>query len=92
MRACALLGNRQHTFVKDKFFITTTNIDISDGLANDAHGKLVHMEFNEEITCAEYGGISRPHIYKPYPDRTEAGNQPISLATRGSDVVFSSRT
>ncbi|GBN45483.1 hypothetical protein AVEN_271720-1 [Araneus ventricosus] len=32
------------------------------------------------------------HIYKPYPDRTEAGNQPISLATRGSDVVLSSRT
>ncbi|GBN66089.1 hypothetical protein AVEN_80521-1 [Araneus ventricosus] len=33
-----------------------------------------------------------PHIYKPYPDRTEAGNQPIPLATRGSDVVFSSLT
>ncbi|GBN42760.1 hypothetical protein AVEN_131530-1 [Araneus ventricosus] len=32
------------------------------------------------------------HIYKPYPDRTEAGNQSISLATRNSDVVFSSRT
>ncbi|GBN30496.1 hypothetical protein AVEN_137179-1 [Araneus ventricosus] len=32
------------------------------------------------------------HIYKPYPDRTEAGNQSISLATRSSDVVFSSRT
>ncbi|GBN81363.1 hypothetical protein AVEN_136596-1 [Araneus ventricosus] len=30
------------------------------------------------------------HIYKPYPDRTEAGNQSISLATRSSDVVFSS--
>ncbi|GBM46471.1 hypothetical protein AVEN_78612-1 [Araneus ventricosus] len=34
----------------------------------------------------------RLHNYKPYPDRTEAGNQPISLATRGSDVIFSSRT
>ncbi|GBO07345.1 hypothetical protein AVEN_158779-1 [Araneus ventricosus] len=32
------------------------------------------------------------HFYKPYPDRIEAGNQPISLATTGSDVVFSSRT
>ncbi|GBO27621.1 hypothetical protein AVEN_239945-1 [Araneus ventricosus] len=32
------------------------------------------------------------HIYKPYPDRTEAGNQSISLATRSNDVVFSSRT
>ncbi|GBN24295.1 hypothetical protein AVEN_32307-1 [Araneus ventricosus] len=32
------------------------------------------------------------HIYKPYPDGTEAGNQPISLATRGSDIVFSSHT
>ncbi|GBN53253.1 hypothetical protein AVEN_16524-1 [Araneus ventricosus] len=36
--------------------------------------------------------MSRQHIYKPYPDRTEAGNQSISLATRSSDVVFSSRT
>ncbi|GBL94483.1 hypothetical protein AVEN_235588-1 [Araneus ventricosus] len=36
--------------------------------------------------------ITGLHIYKPYPDRTEAGKQPISLATRGSDVVFSSRT
>ncbi|GBO24844.1 hypothetical protein AVEN_96730-1 [Araneus ventricosus] len=37
-------------------------------------------------------GCSGTHIYKPYPDRTEAGNQSISLATRSSDVVFSSRT
>ncbi|GBN65192.1 hypothetical protein AVEN_8427-1, partial [Araneus ventricosus] len=36
--------------------------------------------------------LSGWYIYKPYPDRTEAGNQTISLATRGSDVVFSSRT
>ncbi|GBL81975.1 hypothetical protein AVEN_50556-1 [Araneus ventricosus] len=36
--------------------------------------------------------VARVHIYKPYPDRTEAGNQSISLATRSSDVVFSSRT
>ncbi|GBN81629.1 hypothetical protein AVEN_161517-1 [Araneus ventricosus] len=35
---------------------------------------------------------ARWHIYKPYPDRTEAGNQSLSLATRSSDVVFSSRT
>ncbi|GBN80446.1 hypothetical protein AVEN_181411-1 [Araneus ventricosus] len=32
------------------------------------------------------------HIYKPYPDRTGAGNHSISLAIRSSDVVFSSRT
>ncbi|GBM59929.1 hypothetical protein AVEN_4001-1 [Araneus ventricosus] len=32
------------------------------------------------------------HIYKPYPDRTEAGNQPIPLATRAGDVTPSSRT
>nr|GBN36163.1 hypothetical protein AVEN_229152-1 [Araneus ventricosus] len=31
------------------------------------------------------------HIFKPYPDRTEAGNESISLATRSSDVVFISR-
>ncbi|GBM62635.1 hypothetical protein AVEN_103625-1 [Araneus ventricosus] len=35
---------------------------------------------------------TRLHIYKPYPDRTEAGNQSISLATRSTNVVFSSRT
>ncbi|GBM26126.1 hypothetical protein AVEN_87279-1 [Araneus ventricosus] len=36
--------------------------------------------------------MSGLHIYKPYPDRTEAENQPISLATRGSDITFSSCT
>ncbi|GBO28926.1 hypothetical protein AVEN_66358-1 [Araneus ventricosus] len=50
-----------------------------------------------EITClmdkrTKKIAFSGQHIYKPYPDRTEAGNQPISLATRRSDVVYSSRT
>ncbi|GBM48511.1 hypothetical protein AVEN_274226-1 [Araneus ventricosus] len=45
---CVMLENRLHTFVEDKFHITTTNIDVSGGLANGAHGKLVHVEFNEE--------------------------------------------
>ncbi|GBN74078.1 hypothetical protein AVEN_273050-1 [Araneus ventricosus] len=47
--------------------------------------------FSSPCTCTcliETG----PHIYKPYLDRTEAGNQPISLALRSSDVVSSSRT
>ncbi|GBN68281.1 hypothetical protein AVEN_98479-1 [Araneus ventricosus] len=43
---------------------------------------------NEEALCK----WAWRHIDKPYPDRTEAGNQSISLATRGSDVVFSSPT
>lgn len=36
------------TFVVGKFYIITTNIDVADGLANGAFGKLVHVEFNEE--------------------------------------------
>ncbi|XP_043504558.1 ATP-dependent DNA helicase pfh1-like [Polistes fuscatus] len=35
-------------FVKDVFYIITTNIDVSDGLANGAVGKLVHIEYNED--------------------------------------------
>ena len=36
------------TFVIGKFYIVTTNIDVADGLANGAFGRLVHVEFNEE--------------------------------------------
>ncbi|GFU35351.1 ATP-dependent DNA helicase [Trichonephila clavipes] len=31
-------------FVKDIYYMITTNIDVSDGLANGADGKLVHIE------------------------------------------------
>ncbi|GFV98902.1 ATP-dependent DNA helicase [Trichonephila clavipes] len=31
-------------FVKDIYYMITTNIDVSDGLANGAVGKLVHIE------------------------------------------------
>ncbi|GBM06148.1 hypothetical protein AVEN_265204-1 [Araneus ventricosus] len=55
MCACALLENELHTFFEEKFYITTTNIDFSDDLSNGAHGKLKHVEFNEETTFAEYG-------------------------------------
>ncbi|GBN13863.1 hypothetical protein AVEN_274455-1 [Araneus ventricosus] len=48
-------------------------------------------EKNRFVAWGRRDWITRPHIYKPYPDRTEAGNQPISLATRSSDVVSSSR-
>ncbi|GBM01223.1 hypothetical protein AVEN_253621-1 [Araneus ventricosus] len=60
---------------------------------------LVHVrsdvEFQTSSNCCslEVGNcVAGWHIYKPYPDRTEAGNQSTSLATRSSDVVFSSRT
>ncbi|CAF4914716.1 unnamed protein product [Pieris macdunnoughi] len=35
-------------FVPNVFYMITTNIDVSDGLANGAVGKLVHLEFNDE--------------------------------------------
>lgn len=34
--------------VKDKPYIITTNIDVVDGLANGAVGKLHHIEFNDD--------------------------------------------
>ena len=36
------------TFVIGKFYIVTTNIDVADGSANGAFGKLVYIEFNED--------------------------------------------
>lgn len=38
----------QIIFVINKFYIITTNIDVVDGLANGAVGKLVHIEQNEQ--------------------------------------------
>lgn len=35
-------------FVPNVFYMITRNIDVSDGLANGAVGKLVHLEFNDE--------------------------------------------
>ncbi|GBM37090.1 Mariner Mos1 transposase [Araneus ventricosus] len=56
---------------------------------------LPHPPYSPDIAPSDYNlfrSMARLHIYKPYPDRTEAGNQSLSLATRSSDVVFSSRT
>lgn len=36
-------------FVKNVHYMITTNIDVSDGLANGAVGKLVHIDLNEAI-------------------------------------------
>ena len=36
------------TFVLNKFYLITTNIDVSDGLANGAIGRLVRIEYNED--------------------------------------------
>lgn len=40
------------TFLTGKYYIITTNIDVTDGLANGAIGKLCHIgvDENEEIS------------------------------------------
>ncbi|GBM48291.1 hypothetical protein AVEN_98037-1 [Araneus ventricosus] len=50
------------------------------------------QEHSHAYSASTHRALSGQHIYKPYPDRTETENQPLSLATRDSDVVFSSRT
>ena len=36
------------TFVINKYYIITTNIDVTDGLCNGTVGKLVHLDFDKE--------------------------------------------
>ncbi|GFT72773.1 ATP-dependent DNA helicase [Trichonephila clavipes] len=38
----------QTVYVNNIYYMITTNIDVRDGLANGAVGKLVHVETNEE--------------------------------------------
>ncbi|GBO26685.1 hypothetical protein AVEN_65678-1 [Araneus ventricosus] len=91
MRTRALLENRLYTFVKEKFYITTTNIDVSDGLANVAHGKLVHVEFNEGnnvfIVWLEFNDSSKISCSMDWHNYHE---MPLILA-RDFDVNFADK-
>ncbi|GBM95830.1 hypothetical protein AVEN_242835-1 [Araneus ventricosus] len=85
----------------NKEYIKGDNLKSLEQLSNDFESLLnPQTSFLSDVNLI-CGGVSIPahknifcarsHIYKPYPDRTEEGNQSISLATRSSDVVFSSR-
>ena len=50
-----------------KFYIVTTNIDVSDGLSNGAFGKLVHVEFNEENKVCR--------VWMEFPDAQRIGQK-----------------
>lgn len=54
-------------FVSGKFYMLTTNIDVSDGLANGAMGKLVHIELSEanEVT----------RVWMEFPNSPKAGEK-----------------
>ncbi|CAB3232814.1 unnamed protein product [Arctia plantaginis] len=42
----------QITFVKGKYYLITTNIDVSDGSVNGTVGKLILLDFNEDnVVC-----------------------------------------
>ncbi|XP_049302993.1 ATP-dependent DNA helicase PIF1-like [Bactrocera dorsalis] len=53
--------------VLDKWYIITTNLDVSDGLANGAVGKLVHIETDEA------GAVTR--VWLEFPDSPKAGRR-----------------
>ncbi|GFW38038.1 ATP-dependent DNA helicase [Trichonephila clavipes] len=48
----------QTTFVVNIYYMTTTNIDVSDGLANGAVGKLVHAETDNNGVVTIAWGLS----------------------------------
>ncbi|GBP91921.1 hypothetical protein EVAR_103570_1 [Eumeta japonica] len=54
-------------FVPNVFYMITTNIDVSDGLANGAVGKLVHLEFNDE------GDVNV--VWLDFPDSQKIGQK-----------------
>ncbi|CAF4942161.1 unnamed protein product [Pieris macdunnoughi] len=64
-------------FVPNVFYMITTNIDVSDGLANGAVGKLVHLEFNDE------GDVNV--IWLDFPDSPKI--VAVSLATEIQPVA-----
>lgn len=51
----------------DKWYIITTNLDVSDGLANGAVGKLVHIETDEA------GAVTR--VWLEFPDSPKTGQK-----------------
>ncbi|GFR06884.1 ATP-dependent DNA helicase [Trichonephila clavata] len=48
----------QIIYVKNIYYMITTNIDVTDGLANGAVGKLVHVETNDEGLVMTICGLS----------------------------------
>ncbi|GFS97424.1 hypothetical protein TNCV_733561 [Trichonephila clavipes] len=44
------------SFVVDKSCVITANIDVADGLANEAFGKLSHFEFDDQNRVLQEGG------------------------------------
>ncbi|GFS86446.1 ATP-dependent DNA helicase [Trichonephila clavipes] len=57
----------QTVYVKNIYYMITTNIDVTDGLANGAVGKLVHVETN-------YEGLVKT-IWLEFPDLSQIGKK-----------------
>ncbi|GFV09844.1 hypothetical protein TNCV_2598981 [Trichonephila clavipes] len=57
----------QTVYVKNIYYMITTNIDVADGLANGAVGKLVHVETN-------YEGLVKT-IWLEFPDLPQIGEK-----------------
>lgn len=55
------------TFVLNKMYMITTNVDVSDGLANGAMGKLVHIETDDD------GDVTR--IWLDFPNSQNVGQK-----------------
>lgn len=51
------------TFVLGKYYMLTTNVDVSDGLANGAVGKLCQVDYDDD------GEVSRVWILFPNPEK-----------------------
>ena len=51
------------TFVLGKYYMLTTNVDVSDGLANGAVGKLCHIDYDDD------GEVSRVWIIFSNPEK-----------------------
>ncbi|GFW69553.1 ATP-dependent DNA helicase [Trichonephila clavipes] len=46
----------QTIYVNNIYYMITTNVDVTDVLANDAVGKLIHVETNDEgLVNTQYG-------------------------------------
>ncbi|GFT06646.1 ATP-dependent DNA helicase [Trichonephila clavipes] len=57
----------QTVYVKNIYYMITTNIDVADGFANGAVGKLVHVEIN-------YEGLVKT-IWLEFPDLPQIGKK-----------------
>ncbi|GFQ78614.1 ATP-dependent DNA helicase [Trichonephila clavata] len=55
------------TLVLNKLYIITTNIDVSDGLANVAVGKLCHIDVSDD------GTVTR--VWLEFPESPKTGQK-----------------